>query len=142
MRPFPARKRTMNALDTLNDARPVLRGLVQRAERTTGSRMAAYELVARDLKASASWLRKAIGNQPVAFPAHVYRNMVAAYDAASARMEAEAKIERERFLALGRNADAVAKGVVGQDGSPTSVPVSRPRMAAAGVAPLVGEGRR
>lgn len=136
------RKRTMNATQALDDAKPVLRGLVQRAERATGSKMAAYDIVARELKASASWIRKALGNQPVAFPAHVYLNMMAAYDAACARMEAEAQAERERFLSLGRNSDAVSQSASRTANIPASKCAPRRRSSSALVAEMVGEVRR
>lgn len=136
------RKRTMNATQALDDAKPVLRGLVQRAERATGSKMAAYDIVARELKASASWIRKALGNQPVAFPAHVYMNMMAAYEAACVRMEAEAQAERERFLALRRGADAFPQGVARQASVQASKRTGSARKAAPLVAQMVGEDRR
>ncbi len=129
----------MNATDALDSARPLLRGLVQRAERSTGSKMLAYGVVAREIKASASWVRKALGNQPVAFPAHIYMNMVRAYEAACLRLEAEAAAERERFLALGRDNNADAKSVAGSGSTPTGQRPSHQRATSTLVAEMVGE---
>ena len=129
----------MNAAHALEQARPVLRVLVDRAENSTGSRMTAYDAVARELKASGSWLRKALGNQPVAFPAHVYLNMVKAYEAACARMEAEAAVERERFRALGRSSDALAEGVAGPRNAPAGEQPRGASETSALVAAMVGE---
>lgn len=96
--------------DAFNAARPRLLGLVQRAEHRAGSRMLAYEAVARGIGVSASWVRKALGRQPVGAPWHVIENIRFAYEADCERLEAEQQLDRERFYALGKEDHAVATG--------------------------------
>ena len=98
------RSRTMiGPADAINEIRPIARALVEREERTTHSRMAAYERVASRVGASSSWLRKLIGRQDVSLAAHTYQNMKLAYARACERLEAEAEAEKRAFLALGGN---------------------------------------
>lgn len=91
----------MTAADAINEARPIASALVQREERQAGSRMAAYERVARTVGASPSWLRKLIGRQDVSLAAHHFENLKTAYRRACERIEAEAEAEKRAFLALG-----------------------------------------
>ena len=98
------RSRTMiGPADAINEIRPIARALVEREERTTHSRMAAYERVASRVGASSSWLRKLIGRQDVSLAAHTYQNMKLAYARTCERLEAEAEAEKRAFLALGGN---------------------------------------
>lgn len=115
MRAKPAPKRTMmTAAETMDQARPLAAAMVERAERQLHSRMAAYERVASVVGVSPSWLRKLIGRQPgVTVEHHEFYNLAAAYRAVCARIEGEAELERQRFLALGRTADAALTGTVG-----------------------------
>ncbi len=81
MRTILARKRTMiPTADTMGAAQPRLLKLVKRAEVETGSRMLAYQGVARRIGTSPSWVRKFLGNQAVAEPSFsVGANIVSAF---------------------------------------------------------------
>ncbi len=70
--------------------------LVEREERRTGSRMAAYDVVASSVGTSTSWLRKFIGRQDVAPDLVVGFNIRTLYLAWCSRVETE--IENERAL--------------------------------------------
>lgn len=96
--------RTLTADDALAEAQPKLRGLVERAHRQTGSLMLAYGDVGRIIGASSSWVRKAINGQADGIQGHVILNITARYEAACARWDAEAELQKQRFLALGRGA--------------------------------------
>lgn len=96
--------RTLTADDALAEAQPKLRGLVERAHRQTGSLMLAYGDVGRIIGASSSWVRKAINGQADGIQGHVILNITARYEAACARWDAEADLQKQRFLALGRGA--------------------------------------
>jgi hypothetical protein len=106
------RGRTMlTATQSVDQARSLSAALVERAERATRSRMAAYEQVASMVGVSSSWLRKLIGRQPgLSIEAHEFLNIAEAYRSICRRIEAEAELERLRFLAIGREADATAEG--------------------------------
>ena len=143
MRTIFARKRTMQtAADFMQQAQPRLDGLVGRATRASGSRMHAYSDVARGIGTSASWVRKMLRGEPVALHAHTFANIMARYDEACARIEHEAAIERERFYALGRVADAVASGADRPSGVETGPDAARGRPTIAVVAPLVDADRQ
>ena len=81
----------LSATDAINEIRPIARALVEREERSTNSRMAAYERVASRVGASSSWLRKLVGRQEVALAAHTYENIKQAYRRACERIEHEAE---------------------------------------------------
>lgn len=98
----------MTAADSLAQTRPLLVALVERKRRSTGSKMAAYLAVARTVGRSTTWVRKVVGRQFVAIELHDYLNIANAYRAACERMEAEAELEKQRFYALGKAANAVA----------------------------------
>lgn len=129
MRTIVARKRTMRtAADTLNEAHPIVAGLVDIAQRRAGSRMTAYHDVARSIGQSASWVRKLVGRQPVAIERHVFENIANAYRSACERIEAERDLERARFLALGKVLHEIdpsgpaAMGLEERGGSPDARP--------------------
>lgn len=114
MRTIVARKRSMmTAADSLDRVRPFAFALVQRDERTTGSRMAAYDTVARRIGVSPSWLRKLIGRQPVAVAAHEFHNIVLAYRGLCERLEADAALDRALAAAIREDADAALAGTSG-----------------------------
>jgi tellurite resistance protein len=108
MRTKHARKRTMmTSSDTLESVRPFANALVERAERQTGSRMAAYEMVASTVGVTSTWLRKFLGRQPgLVVEYHEGLNIIAAYRALCERIEAEAEHERKMLAALRGKADA------------------------------------
>ncbi len=92
----------LTASDTFQTAQPRLRKLVRRSEQQTGSRMLAYESVARRIGSTPSWIRKFLGNQPVAEPSYsVVHNIIAAYHDACQHWDDVAAEERRRFFELG-----------------------------------------
>lgn len=104
----------MTAADALSYARPFAAALVERDERTAGSRMAAYEMVAQRIGVSPSWLRKLVGRQPgLVVEAHEYLNIAAAYRRLCERVEAEAERERALAAALREKADAALASAPG-----------------------------
>ncbi len=111
-----------SATETVDRVRPFAAALVERAERQTGSRMAAYERVASTVGVSDGWLRKLIGRQPdIGLAAWQYLNIVSAYRGLCERIEAEAEHERARAAALRRQADEAyfgAMGVVASEARP------------------------
>lgn len=123
-------------------SRPMLDGLMGCAERRVGSRMIAYGDVGRAIGATGSWVRKFLGGQPVRLDADTFLNIKAAYDAQCARWEAEADLQRARFLALGRGTDAMAEGASSRVGLGQSRDSEGGRPAASVVASLVGEDRQ
>lgn len=103
----------LTAADLSERARPFAAALIEREERRTGSRMAAYENVASMVGVSSSWLRKLIARQPFAIAAHHFHNLAAAYVALCERVEREAAHERQRAAALRKKADEVCEGTIG-----------------------------
>jgi hypothetical protein len=78
--------------------------LVERAERQTGSRMAAYEMVAQTVGVSPGWLRKLIKGYEAKEPrATIYENIRAHYEAFCNRVEQENKIDEARLRLLAGN---------------------------------------
>lgn len=87
--------------------RQVANALIERAERQTGSRMAAYEMVARTVGTSSSWLRKFIKGQEAKEPGWTTGwNILDQYSRICDRVEAEIETERAKTLALKRKIDA------------------------------------
>ena len=87
--------------------RNVANALVERAERQTGSRMAAYEMVAQTVGTSSSWLRKFITGQEAKEPGWTTGwNILDQYSRICDRVEAEIETERAKFLALKEKIDA------------------------------------
>lgn len=108
MRPNAGRKRTMlTEADTLEQTRPLVAAMVERATRRAGSRMAAYHDVGRDIGRAAEWVRKLVGRRRVVVELHDFLNIAAAYRRLCERIEAEAERERMRVLALRGEVDAV-----------------------------------
>jgi hypothetical protein len=86
--------------------------LVERAERQTGSRMAAYHMVAQTVGTSAEWLRKFINGREAKEPGWTTGwNILDQYDRLCERVEAELEIERTKILALKRQIDAATSPV-------------------------------
>jgi hypothetical protein len=115
MRAKTFRKRTMTtAEDTIERARPFVLALVQREERNSGSRMAAYERVASLVGVNSSWLRKLLGRQPgIVLAAHELINIASAYRSLCERIEVEAERERRLAAALREKADALLESDLG-----------------------------
>jgi hypothetical protein len=92
--------------------RSAAHALVERAERQTGSRMAAYAQVAQTVGTSAEWLRKFIGSAEAKQPNWtVGWNLLDQYNRICARVEQEIETERCQAQALKRQIDAATSPV-------------------------------
>lgn len=118
---------------------PMLDALVRHAERRTGSRMLAYDTVARTIGATGSWVRKFLGNQPVRLDADTFLRIHATYQANCERWDAQADEDRAAFFALGREDDAMDSST--NEGLPVEprAHAADGRKATALVAALVGQ---
>jgi len=103
------------AVRILKLARNAAFAAVERQERQTGSRMAAYEIVAQTVGTSASWLRKFISNSVEAKQPNliVGWNILVAYRQICERVEQAAENERAVVRALQRQIDAVTTSTLG-----------------------------
>ena len=98
----------MNTAPTTAFTRQVANALVERAERQTGSRMAAYEIVAQTVGTSSSWLRKFIAGREAKEPGWTTGwNILDQYSRICDRVEAEIETERAKILALKGSIDAI-----------------------------------
>lgn len=111
--PKNGRKSPMsNAAIVSGLTRSAAHALVERAERQTGSRMAAYAQVAQTVGTSAEWLRKFIrGNEAKTPNWTVGWNLLDQYNRICARVEQELETERSRTQALKRDIDAATSPV-------------------------------
>lgn len=92
--------------------RSAAHALVDRAERQTGSRMAAYQMVAATVGTSADWLRKFINGSQAKEPRwSVGWNLLDHYNRVCARVEQEIEAERSLILALQREIDATTSPI-------------------------------
>lgn len=123
-----------------NLANPLVDALVRHAERRTGSRMLAYEAVGRTIGATASWVRKFIGNQPVRLDADTFLRIRATYQANCDRWDAQADEDRAAFFALGGGDDAMDQGTDTGVVLAKGADAARGRKASAVVAPMVDQG--
>lgn len=139
-RTIGVRKRTMQSAASATF--PILTALVERATRRAGSKMHAYADVGREIGESASWVRKFLGRQPVRLDADTYLAIRDRYARECERWEAEADLQRARFLALGGGDDAMAQSAVGRVDVGAGRPVSRAGKVPAVVARVVGESGR
>jgi hypothetical protein len=107
------RKSTMiTSAAITNLTRSRANALVERAERQTGSRMAAYEMVAQTIGASPGWLRKLIKGYEAKEPrATLYENIRANYEAFCNRVEQENEIDEARLRLLAEVPNAIDKGL-------------------------------
>lgn len=105
--------------DILSHTRPLVSALVEHNRRETGSKMTAYERVARKIGASPVWVRKLLGRQPnVDVAAHQYLNIVGLYRRLCARIEAKAEEERRKLDLLLGHHHAIVQSNLGLDHSP------------------------
>lgn len=133
------------AAATHAELHPKLGALVDRAEKLLGSRMAAYERVADRVGASASWVRKFLGRQPVRLDGHVLENINGAFEAyrdSCGRWEDEAARRKAAFFAVGEVSHEMAEStgrrtILGSDAGSASA-----RAAAVLVRSLVDEERK
>lgn len=132
----------MTTADSVERTRPLLEALVGFAERRTGSRMAAYADVARAIRKSPRWVRRLLGRGAVSVELHDFLNIASVYRRACERIEAEAEQQRLRFLALGREADAVVARAVPAVGLEEGRGPQSQGQAASVVAPMVDEDRQ
>ena len=121
---------------------PMLDALVRHAERRTGSRMLAYDAVARAIGATSSWVRKFVGNQPVRLDADTFLRIHATYQANCDRWDAQADEDRAAFFALGREDNGMDTSSNEGLHVGARARAEGGRGATAVVAPLVGEGRQ
>lgn len=99
----------MSTVPTTALTRSVANALVERAERQTGSRMAAYEMVAQMVGTSSSWLRKFIKGHEAKEPGWTTGwNILDQYNRICERVDTEIEIERAKILALKGNIDAAS----------------------------------
>lgn len=121
---------------------PMLDALVRHAERRTGSRMLAYDTVARTIGATGSWVRKFLGNQPVRLDADTFLRIHATYQANCDHWDAHADEDRAAFFALGREDDGMDTSTdEGLHVAPRA-PAEGSRKAPAMVAPVVRQEAR
>ncbi|MCG5246939.1 hypothetical protein [Methylorubrum extorquens] len=123
-----------------NLANPLVDALVRHAERRTGSRMLAYEVVGRTIGTTASWVRKFVGNQPVRLDADTFLRIRATYQANCDRWDAQADEDRAAFFALGGGDDAMDQGPDARLDVAEGSQAARGRPPSAVVAPLVDQG--
>lgn len=140
MRTVFGRKRTMRS--AADATYPLLGALVDRAQRSGGSRMTAYADVARSIGETGSWVRKFLGRQRVRLDADTYLKVQAEYERQCVRWEAEAEAQKARFFALRGSDDAMAKSTTERVAVEAGGRPPRAGRTAAVVAPVVGEGRR
>ena len=101
-----------NAAITSALTRSAANALVERAERQTGSRMAAYEMVASTVGTSSDWLRKFINGSEAKEPKWtVGWNLLDQYNRVCNRVEQEIEIERLQLQTLKREIDAATSSV-------------------------------
>jgi hypothetical protein len=92
--------------------RSAANSLVERAERQTGSRMAAYVTVAQTVGTSAEWLRKFINGSEAKEPKWtVGWNLLDQYNRICNRVEHEIETERQQIRTLKGQIDAVTSPI-------------------------------
>lgn len=85
--------------------------LVERAERQTGSRMAAYEMVAQTVGVSPGWLRKLIKGYEAKEPrATIFENIRVSYESLCSRVEHENELDEQRLRLLARKPNEIDQG--------------------------------
>lgn len=129
MEPKTVRKQPkMSTVQSPAFTRSVATMLVELEERQSGSRMAAYEAVAKTVGTSASWLRKFIKGHEIKEPGWTTGwNILDQYSRICDRVEAGIETERAKILALKGIIDAANKttnrmveGVAGTQASGTN----------------------
>jgi hypothetical protein len=101
-----------NAAITSALTRAAAFALVERAERHTGSRMAAYQMVASTVGTSPDWLRKFIKGREAKEPGWTAGwNILDQYNRICNRVEQENETERVKILALKEKIDAATSSI-------------------------------
>lgn len=98
------------ALNSLT--RNALTELVSKEEKRVGSRMLAYENIARAIGSSASWVRKFISNsEEVKEPRlTLFQNIRASYENLCSRVEEENRSDERRLMLIKGELNAATKG--------------------------------
>lgn len=106
---------TSAALNSLT--RNMANELVHRAERNSGSRTMAYEIVAQTVGTSASWLRKFLAKSEEAKEPRItlFQNIRAAYDQLCERVELENENDELRLRLLRDETNAATESAHAQD---------------------------
>ena len=106
----------MSAAALTSTTRSALGALVERAERRTGSRVRAYELVAQDIRVSASWVRKFLAASTEVKEPRItlFQNIRSAYENLCSRIELENRADELRLKLIKGELDAVTEGFVAQ----------------------------
>jgi hypothetical protein len=107
-----ARKKAMSAAALNSITRSALGALVDREERRTGSRMAAYEVVAQTIGASSSWVRAFLSRSEGAKEPRItlFQNIRASYENLCSRVEQENRADELRLKLIKGEIDAVTEG--------------------------------
>ncbi len=99
----------MSSIEYTATAKSALRAMLEVEAKRFGSRMVAYERLAKSIGASPSWLQKFISDDTkVREPRYaIFKNITAYYDKICTRVEQERQIERMKFEALRVELDAI-----------------------------------
>lgn len=96
-----------SAAATNHLTKQIASALVDRAERQSGSRMAAYQIVASTVGTSADWIRRFVNGYDIKEPGWtVGWNLIDHYSRVCDRVELEIGKERSRIQALKEQTDA------------------------------------
>lgn len=110
--PKIAREKKMSAAALTSTTRSALAALVEREQRRTGSRTLAYEIVARSVGSSSSWVRKFLArSEEVKEPRiTLFQNIRASYENLCSRVEQENRADELRLKLIKGEIDAVTQG--------------------------------
>lgn len=103
--------------------RSAAHALIEREERKTGSRMAAYENVAATIGASSSWLRKFVSGE-ASIPIIGF-NILSQYDRLCSRVELETENELAKISKLRGEINAATPRAIGALEGETRTEASR-----------------
>jgi hypothetical protein len=108
------KSRNMNAVTLTDATRSALGVLIDREERRLGSRDLAYEIVAKTVGSSSSWLKKFLSRHSEVKEPRItlFLNIRAAYEALCNRVEQEHRLEEARITALRKALDAPVDGFI------------------------------
>jgi hypothetical protein len=108
------KSRNMNAATLTDATRSALGLLIEREERRVGSRDLAFDVVARTVGTSASWLKKFLGRHTEVKEPRItlYLNIREAYENLCNRVEQEHRREEARITALRKQINAPIEGFI------------------------------
>ena len=112
------RNSKMSNVEFTATTKSALRALIEREAVKSGSRTVAYEVVARTIGASTSWVRKYLTyDDKVAEPRiTLFRNISDYYNNVCERIEAENREDEHRLRQLRGKMDAISKSIGPQGG--------------------------